>query len=114
MTAENASLFDEFKKKVEMKTPHTHSVSEEKERQEELSLTSVGVLENTDGETASEGESEESSEEEGKKPVTNRNKNGIFINVKNALIGLGTIVALSVLVIITKEHYFPVPVLEKA
>ncbi len=103
MTAENASLFDEFKKKVEMKTPHTHSVSEEKERQEELSLTSVGVLENTDGEAASEGESEESSEEEGKKPVTNRNKNGIFINVKNALIGLGTIVALSVLVIITKS-----------
>jgi len=98
MTAENASLFDEFKKKVKMKNPHTHSVSGEKT--EELSLTTVGVMENTEAESET---GEESSEDEGKKPVTNRNKNGIFINVKNALIGLGTLVALSVLVIITRS-----------
>ena len=101
MTAENASLFDEFKKKVEMKTPHTHSVSEEKEKSEELSLTSVGVMENSDTESGSEEISEEEGSE--KKPVTNRNKNGIFINVKNALIAIGTLVALGVLVIITKS-----------
>ena len=98
MSAENASLFEEFDRPVEMKNPHTHSVSEEKAKLEELSLTSVEVLEELN-----DDHSEEEASEEVNKPVTNRNKNGIFINVKNALIILGTVVALGVLVIITKS-----------
>ena len=79
MNAESATLFDELKK-------------------EENTETASGGENLTEG--GSEGNAEnpsgEDSSEEGKKPVTNRNKNGIFINIKVVLIALGGLVLLSV------------------
>ena len=77
MNAENATLFEELKKD-EKKENASDTASEQ---------TSEGTSEATSGEDTSE---------EGKKPVTNRNENGIFINVKIVLIILGGVVLLSV------------------
>ena len=77
MNAENATLFEELKKD-EKEENASDTASEQ---------TSEGTSEATSGEDTSE---------EGKKPVTNRNENGIFINVKIVLIILGGVVLLSV------------------
>ena len=123
MSAENATLFDEFKRTKEMENPHTHSVTAEKASEEEAAKIAEensaqeegnntgGTDESVEsissptagGNEVIEAVSEKEEAFEENKPVTNRNKNGIFINVKNALILLGTVVALTVLAIITKS-----------
>ena len=79
MNAENATLFDEFN-------------NDEKSENESGKET---LTQDGSEEKAEDASGEEQSSEE-KKPVTNRNKNGIFINIKVVLMVLGGIVLLSV------------------
>ena len=78
MNAEDATLFAQFAKEDELTDSEGSS--------EEISPAN------------SENASEESSEEDSsKKPTTNLNNNGIFINIKRVLIGLGAVAIVSVL-----------------
>lgn len=84
MNAENASLFEQFAGEDASETaPATDS--SEAVSPEEISA-----------EPMSEGSSENL-------PTTNRNKNGIFVNVKIVLIVLGSIVGVSVLFLIARS-----------
>lgn len=83
MNAENASLFEQFaKEEAEAPAEEDSEVSSE--------VTEPG----------SEAATEETSEN---LPTTNRNKNGIFVNVKIVLIVLGGVVGLSVIFIIVRS-----------
>ena len=95
MNAESATLFDEFAEK-EVTASSADSSSEAKEGESGEVPEGEEVL-TEGGETASDGETDE------KLPTTNRNKNGIFINVKIALIAVGSIVGIAVLFIIIKS-----------
>lgn len=79
MNADHAVLFEEFNK-------------DDPSKKEEEG-TSEGASDATPGENASGGEN---SSEEGKKPVTNQNGNGIFVNIKIVLIALGGFVIFGV------------------
>lgn len=85
MNAENASLFEQF----------AGEVTSEEASQTDTSEAEVSS-ETMTGEAASEGTSENL-------PTTNRNKNGIFVNVKIVLIVLGSVVGLSVIFIIVRS-----------
>ena len=116
MSAESPSLFEEFSKKEE---PAADS-SENSEGEAGKEGTDAGRAEegsetgseggdgaeagsgNAPGDNTDPGKTGEDSSEE-VKPVTNRNKNGIFINVKIALISLGAIVGTAVLLLVIRS-----------
>ncbi|MBR3637770.1 MAG: D-alanyl-D-alanine carboxypeptidase [Lachnospiraceae bacterium] len=93
MNAESATLFDEFADKDKDVTAKTEDA--ENTTGGEGDTTAVSDGEENNG-TDAEAESE-------KLPTTNRNKNGIFINVKIALIALGAIAAFTVILVIIKS-----------
>ena len=93
MNAESATLFDEFADEDKNVTAKTEDA--ENTAGGEGDTTAVSDGEENNG-TDAEAESE-------KLPTTNRNKNGIFINVKIALIALGAIAAFTVILVIIRS-----------
>ena len=93
MNAENASLFEQFADDKSNDAPVTDTQPGENSTPD--ASKGNASEEAMSGENPSEGSSENL-------PTTNRNKNGIFVNVKIVLIVLGGIVGVSVIFIIVR------------
>lgn len=95
MNAESATLFEEFQdeESADAGTPDEVKTPEGATGPEQAAADSSEGTEN----------GSEANEDGDNLPTTNRNKNGIFINVKIALIALGTVVASAVLIVIVRS-----------